>query len=49
MADSKRTPFWEDEPLIGGEEIFSNLAERRGTTLFLGKFTMNEIFAVMAT
>jgi hypothetical protein len=48
MADSKHTPFWEDEPLIGGGEIFSNLAERRGTTLFLGKFTMNEIFAVMA-
>lgn len=45
--DSKRAPYWTNGPLIGEEEIFCDLGERRGTTLFLGKFTMNEVFAVM--
>ena len=45
--DSKNTPFWSNEPLIGEEEIFAGLGERRGTTLFLGKFTMSEVFAVL--
>lgn len=47
MEDSKRAPYWTNGPLIGEEEIFCDLGERRGTTLFLGKFTMNEVFAVM--
>jgi hypothetical protein len=47
MEDSKNTPFWANEPLIGEDEIFCEMGERRGTTLFLGKFTMTEVFAVM--
>jgi len=45
--DSKIIPFWEKTPLIGEEEIFSELAERKGTSLFLGKYTLSEVFAVL--
>jgi hypothetical protein len=34
--DSKIAPFWAQEPLVGEHEIFSELAERKGTSLFLG-------------
>lgn len=45
--DSKITPFWEKTPLIGEGEVFSELAERKGTTLFLGRYTLSEVFAVL--
>lgn len=45
--DSKVNPFWEQAPLIGEEEIFSELAERKGSSLFLGKYTLSEVFAVL--
>jgi len=45
--DRKITPFWEKTPLIGEGEVFSELAERQGTTLFLGRYTMSEVFAVL--
>jgi hypothetical protein len=48
MEDSKNAPFLENESLIGEGEIFSALAEGRGTTLFLGKYALNEVFAVLA-
>jgi len=48
MEDTKSTPFLENESLIGEGEIFSALAEGRGTTLFLGKYSLNEVFAVLA-
>jgi hypothetical protein len=48
MEDTKSTPFLENESLIGEGEIFSALAEGRGTTLFLGKYALNEVFAVLA-
>lgn len=48
MEDSKNAPFLENKSLIGEDEIFSALAERRGTTLFLGKYALNEVFAVLA-
>jgi len=47
MPDTKHTPFWSSETLIGEEEIFAERVEHRGTTLFLGKFTMNEVLAVL--
>jgi hypothetical protein len=43
----KTTPFWSGEPLIGESEIFASLGEGRGTSLFLGKFTMAEVMAVL--
>jgi len=45
--DKKPEPFWSSDPALGEGEIFSGLGERRGTTLFLGKFTMTEVLAVM--
>jgi hypothetical protein len=44
---TKTTPFWSGEPLLGESEIFSALREGRGTSLFLGKFTMSEVMAVL--
>jgi hypothetical protein len=45
--DSKIAPFWGTGPLLGEDEIFSELAERKGTSLFLGKYTLNEVLAVL--
>jgi hypothetical protein len=45
--NSKIAPFWGDSPLLGEEEIFSELAERKGTSLFLGKYTLTEVLAVL--
>lgn len=47
MQDPKHTPFWSNETLIGEDEIFCDIGERRGTTLFLGKFTLSEVTAAM--
>ncbi len=38
---------WGPTPLVEDWEIFGDLAERRGTSLFLGRFTMTEIQAVL--
>jgi hypothetical protein len=43
----KKSPFWRESPLIEKEEIFSTLAEKRGTSLFLGKYTMNQVTTVL--
>ncbi|UCC40296.1 MAG: hypothetical protein JSV96_02240, partial [Candidatus Aminicenantes bacterium] len=44
----KKSPFWSESPLVKEEELFSTLAEKRGTSLFLGKYTMNQVTAVLA-
>ncbi len=44
--DRDRTS-WGTAPLVEDWEIFGDLAERRGTSLFLGRFTMTEIQAVL--
>ena len=38
---------WGGEPLIGEGEIFGELAQGRGSSLFLGRFTMAEVQAVL--
>lgn len=43
----KTPPFWSREPLLGESEIFAALGEGRGTSLFLGRFTMAEVMAVL--
>jgi hypothetical protein len=45
--DSKRVPFWGANPLLEEDEVFSELAERKGTSLFLGKYTLTEVLAVL--
>jgi hypothetical protein len=40
-------PFSAGTPLVGEEEIFSVLAESKGSSLFLGRYSLNEVFAVM--
>ncbi len=45
--DSKINPFWEKAPLIEEGDLFSELAGRKGTSLFLGKYTLSEVFAVL--
>jgi hypothetical protein len=45
--DTKVTPFWGKGPLLGEDEVFSELAERKGTCLFLGRYTLNEVLAVL--
>jgi len=45
--DPKIPSFWSNEPLLGEDEIFAALGESRGTSLFLGKFTMAEVMAVL--
>jgi|WetSurMetagenome_2_1015567.scaffolds.fasta_scaffold227618_1 hypothetical protein len=40
-------PFSPGTPLVGEKEIFSVLAESKGSSLFLGRYSLNEVFAVM--
>ena len=44
---TKKSPFWRESPIIEEEELFSTLAGKRGTSLFLGKYTMNQVTAVL--
>ena len=36
------------EPLIDEGDVFGSLSERRGTVLFLGRYTMNEVMGELA-
>jgi hypothetical protein len=38
---------WGGEPLVGEGEIFGELAQGRGSSLFLGRFTMAEVLATL--
>jgi hypothetical protein len=44
---SKTSPFWRDSPLVDEGEIFSSLVETKGTSLFLGRYSMNEVIAAL--
>lgn len=43
----KVRPFGTDAPLVEEGEIFATLAERKGSFLFLGRYSLNEVLAVM--
>ena len=43
----KVRPFGTDVPLVEEGEIFATLAERKGSFLFLGRYSLNEVLAVM--
>src|SRR4030065_426868 len=40
-------PFWKDAPLVDENEIFSELHVKRGSSLFLGRYSVNEVMAVL--
>jgi hypothetical protein len=40
-------PFWTDTPLIDEDEIFSELHVKQGSSLFLGRYSLNEVLAVL--
>jgi hypothetical protein len=44
----KERPFWTDEPLLDEKELYTDLAVKRGSILFFGRYSLNEIIAVMA-
>lgn len=47
-SDRKIEPFWEKEPVLKDEEMFSGLGPSRGSLLFLGRYTLKEVMAVLA-
>ncbi|HPW16987.1 MAG TPA: hypothetical protein PLP83_01255 [Candidatus Aminicenantes bacterium] len=40
-------PFWTDTPLVDEKEIFSELHVKQGSSLFLGRYTLAEVLAVL--
>lgn len=40
-------PFWKEAPLVDESEIFSELHVKRGSSLFLGRYSLNEVLAVL--
>jgi len=43
----KDSPLWEKSPLIDEEDILADLTEKKGSSLFLGKYSVNAILAVL--
>jgi hypothetical protein len=43
----KKSPFWRESPLFDEEEIFSTLEAKKGTSLLLGRYTLNEVKVVL--
>ena len=44
---SKRNEFWLKSPLIEEKDIISDLIGDKGSSLFLGKYSLNEVQAVL--
>ncbi|HSA94415.1 MAG TPA: hypothetical protein VLJ16_00085 [Acidobacteriota bacterium] len=40
-------PFWGDQPLVDENEIFSELHVKQGSSLFLGRYSLAEVLAVL--
>jgi hypothetical protein len=40
-------PFWKEAPLVDEGEIFSELHIKKGSSLFLGRYSANEVMAVL--
>jgi hypothetical protein len=47
-GDKKIHPFWDKDPVLKEEEVFSGLGFTRGSLLFLGRYTLKEVMAVLA-
>jgi hypothetical protein len=39
--------FWKDSPLVDESEIFTELHVKQGSSLFLGRYSLNEVLAVL--
>ncbi|MGZ5423145.1 MAG: hypothetical protein ACXW2V_01160 [Candidatus Aminicenantales bacterium] len=46
-AGGATDPFWKEAPLVDESEIFSELRVKRGSSLFLGRYSANEVMAVL--
>ncbi|MGB9765306.1 MAG: hypothetical protein ACPLZD_08140 [Candidatus Saccharicenans sp.] len=46
--DSKTRPFWDDNLSLKEEEVLSGLGLARGSLLFLGRYSLKEVMAVLA-
>jgi len=46
-AGGGANPFWKDAPLVDESEIFTELHVKRGSSLFLGRYSLNEVLAVL--
>ena len=46
-AGGKADPFWKETPLVDESEIFSELHVKRGSSLFLGRYSLKEVLAVL--
>jgi hypothetical protein len=44
---SPADPFWSVAPLIDEREVFTELADKSGSSLFLGRFSLSEVLAVL--
>lgn len=44
---SKTAPFWKEAPLVDEREIFTELAAKKGSSLFLGRYSLGEVLAVL--
>ena len=45
---AKDLPHFDEESSLQSEEIFSSVAEKRGTSLFLGRYSLNQVVAVLS-
>jgi len=46
-SEGKAVPFWKETPLVDEREIFTELASKKGSSLFLGRYSLSEILAVL--
>jgi len=46
-TENKAAPFWTETPLVDEREIFTELAVKKGSSLFLGRYSLNEVLAVL--
>ncbi len=46
--ESRAAPLWQEPPLVEEGEIFAELEGRKGSSLFLGRYSLNEVIAVLS-
>jgi len=46
--EAKVPPLWQEAPLVEEREIFAELAAKKGSSLLLGRYSLNEVIAVLA-
>ncbi len=46
-SEGAADPFWTEAPLVGDSEIFSELHVKQGSSLFLGRYSANEVLALL--